>query len=623
MKNLKVGKSKIQGKGLFTTQPFTKGSFIGLAHEDDQPSTMIGKYHNHSESPNAMSVKVGGKRYLVAKRPLKNNEEITTDYRLQPELEQPDQFKRGGIAKLPKMPKPSKKGVLSKNYSRSIEATNKFFTENRLFEKPKSRKRKVFDPNANYQEGGQPRPVQGMAKPLAPLAIRQEQVKALKNSPKVADQKKYKAVQDEVKAKATIQKASEQLDELQKDALPQYEQPLDMMDYAWTGAVAAPVALPALGELAAVQIPYMGTSLGTLANTAGAIHGATQVPDRIQDWKDVSAGKKDWRDATLNSVLTGSEFLGAKSAYDAIASNVKNAYNTFSDVARGSNVSNLYSEGANTARSLQEAGLLGKDVDPKLFGQFPGLGETATKAALKKFNTSYRAVTPQLEGASVNELMNMAKSGVTNFDDPVQVAQYMSTHVPMEAYGYRANALQPGAGQDVLYTGKYPNIETASNKLKDYGTHITEVRPEMDFSSGNTADWFKKYHTDRPFGIDDAGEAVQKFKKEGPSYTGYQSGTIAGKRSSEYLPYMGNRGEKVLQPIRTIELNPRKKEGGTIEDISLPQAEYGMPMGAGMSQNYQGRKKFIYDDGGYIETELTDDEIEEYRRGGWIVEDIY
>lgn len=154
MKNLKVGKSKIQGKGLFTTQPFTKGSFIGLAHEDDQPSTMIGKYHNHSESPNAMSVKVGNKRYLVAKRPLKNNEEITTDYRLQPELEQPDQFKRGGSTKLPKMPKPSKKGVLSKNYSRSIEATNKFFTENNLFEKPKSRKRKVFDPNANYEDGG-------------------------------------------------------------------------------------------------------------------------------------------------------------------------------------------------------------------------------------------------------------------------------------------------------------------------------------------------------------------------------------------------------------------------------------------------------------------------------------
>jgi hypothetical protein len=101
-----------------------------------------------------MSVKVGGKRYLVAKRPLKNNEEITTDYRLQPELEQPDQFKSGGIAKLPKMPKPSKKGVLAKGYSRSIEATNKFFTENKLFEKPKSRKRKVFDPNANYEDGG-------------------------------------------------------------------------------------------------------------------------------------------------------------------------------------------------------------------------------------------------------------------------------------------------------------------------------------------------------------------------------------------------------------------------------------------------------------------------------------
>jgi hypothetical protein len=65
-----------------------------------------------------------------------------------------ENLKRGGSLKLPKMPKASKKGKLSKSYSKSLEATNRLFTENNLFEKPKSRKRKIFDPNANYAEGG-------------------------------------------------------------------------------------------------------------------------------------------------------------------------------------------------------------------------------------------------------------------------------------------------------------------------------------------------------------------------------------------------------------------------------------------------------------------------------------
>jgi len=63
------------------------------------------------------------------------------------------QLRKGGLVRIPK---PSKKGLTSKAYSRSLEATNKLFTENKLFQKPKSRKRKVFDHNAKYyQNGGQ------------------------------------------------------------------------------------------------------------------------------------------------------------------------------------------------------------------------------------------------------------------------------------------------------------------------------------------------------------------------------------------------------------------------------------------------------------------------------------
>jgi hypothetical protein len=65
------------------------------------------------------------------------------------------QMKKGGRPKgLIPMPKPSKKGLASKAYSRSLDATNKLFTENYLFKKPKDRKRKVFDPNAKYYADG-------------------------------------------------------------------------------------------------------------------------------------------------------------------------------------------------------------------------------------------------------------------------------------------------------------------------------------------------------------------------------------------------------------------------------------------------------------------------------------
>jgi len=215
------------GKGLFTNASFKKGEVIGLAHVDGQPTKEIGKNHNHNEkTPTANNVKNGNKRYLVASRNLQPGEEITTNYRLQPELEQPEDFekKKGGnmtpqkdgyrtyspfkklpyidvesdtidsnnivydlnlqadngltkfvgkntglhtlpgakvIREIPVKRKgglsslPTDKPEKSKKFSRSLDATNRLFTKNYLFEKPKSRKNKIFDPHAKYYaEGG-------------------------------------------------------------------------------------------------------------------------------------------------------------------------------------------------------------------------------------------------------------------------------------------------------------------------------------------------------------------------------------------------------------------------------------------------------------------------------------
>ena len=92
------GKSKIQGDGMFTTRPFKKGEMIGLAHEDDQPATELGKMHNHDEAnPTMISRKIGNQRYVFANRDLEPGEELTTNYRMQPELEQPEDFQKGGF----------------------------------------------------------------------------------------------------------------------------------------------------------------------------------------------------------------------------------------------------------------------------------------------------------------------------------------------------------------------------------------------------------------------------------------------------------------------------------------------------------------------------------------------
>jgi len=155
MKKYITKRSNIKGagKGLFTKAAYKKGEVIGLAHVNDQPATEIGRNHNHNEeNPTAYNEKINNKRYLFASRDLKPNEEITTNYRLQPELEQPEDFqkRKGGTVSMP-TDKPEK----SKKFSRSLDATNRLFTENKLFKIPKSRKNKVFDPHAKYYaEGG-------------------------------------------------------------------------------------------------------------------------------------------------------------------------------------------------------------------------------------------------------------------------------------------------------------------------------------------------------------------------------------------------------------------------------------------------------------------------------------
>ena len=89
-----VDKSDIQGQGVFANKDLKEGEIIGLLHVIkklgwDYDFTELGEMHNHSDNPTCHNLLMGNKRFLVASKDLKKGEELTTDYTLQPDLEQP------------------------------------------------------------------------------------------------------------------------------------------------------------------------------------------------------------------------------------------------------------------------------------------------------------------------------------------------------------------------------------------------------------------------------------------------------------------------------------------------------------------------------------------------------
>ena len=162
-KKVSVKPSPIAGRGLFAEQSIRAGEPIGVSHirkkfmrggEEYQapfPSTTLG-YYNHSKEPNVYEVDKGGHIVMVASRDINPGDEITSNYDQNEieDLEGSSDFKRGGSTRKAKIP--NRKSP--KSYSRSLEATNRLFAQNPLFKKPESRKNKIFDPNAEYYRNG-------------------------------------------------------------------------------------------------------------------------------------------------------------------------------------------------------------------------------------------------------------------------------------------------------------------------------------------------------------------------------------------------------------------------------------------------------------------------------------
>ena len=107
MKKLKIGKSDIHGKGLFTGEPIRKGDLIAKVHSGIQldPETIkymptqYGRFYNHDEKKfNTTNEIIGNHRYLRAIKNIPANTELTANYREHSDMEQPENFGQGKYA---------------------------------------------------------------------------------------------------------------------------------------------------------------------------------------------------------------------------------------------------------------------------------------------------------------------------------------------------------------------------------------------------------------------------------------------------------------------------------------------------------------------------------------------
>lgn len=107
MKKLKIGKSNIHGKGLFSGEPIKKGELIAKVHNGIQIDpenvkympTQYGRFYNHDEKGfNTRNEVIGNHRYLRALKNIPANTELTANYMDNPEMEQPEDFGSGKYA---------------------------------------------------------------------------------------------------------------------------------------------------------------------------------------------------------------------------------------------------------------------------------------------------------------------------------------------------------------------------------------------------------------------------------------------------------------------------------------------------------------------------------------------
>ena len=158
---------------------------------------------------------------------------------------------------------------------------------------------------------------------------------------------------------------------------------------------------------------------------------------------------------------------------------------------------------------LKELGYVGQDVNDQDLYKMAASEEAMNKVmqnAITHDRTGYRQVSgkfsptgeylggydPMRRQYDMFRPLNMDISEVDNMlfknvdrSNPLSLAPYQATHIPMEPYGYRAG---------VESTDKYDALYLSSVPVKqEYGPYQFKIQRPLDFSTGNWQDWLEKY----------------------------------------------------------------------------------------------------------------------------------
>lgn len=88
--NYVIRPSPIHGNGIFANRDFKKGEFINTHFEPGEEITDFGAHLNHCSSPTARSYRLDDGSYKTyAEKDIKKGDEVTLDYTVNKDLEQP------------------------------------------------------------------------------------------------------------------------------------------------------------------------------------------------------------------------------------------------------------------------------------------------------------------------------------------------------------------------------------------------------------------------------------------------------------------------------------------------------------------------------------------------------
>tara|TARA_R110000796_G_scaffold185_7_gene754 strand:+ start:7836 stop:13556 length:5721 start_codon:yes stop_codon:yes gene_type:complete len=307
------------------------------------------------------------------------------------------------------------------------------------------------------------------------------------------------------------------------------------------GLITAGFALPALGEAAfAAAAPYFsapatvagtaipGATIGNAITAGFAGHGLTHVgPDAVEFAKNpswINAGNLGM-DALEIAPVVGSAYRGGIEGYNATKNLIGKTFSkatpkqlpgspnatkgAFNNLQKPTTEQFKDAQGFLKRREfikeLQNNKLLGENFqDLNYAARSTDKTNALTKLALDRDATRFRGVKGSVPkdgigyqeytgqqynmseprwGQTMSEFDNMKNAGV-DFNDPISIAKYQATHIPMQNYGYRSG-MPKISGVDALYAGRTPT---------NYGKYQIKMTSPRDYSQGNYQDWFKKYY---------------------------------------------------------------------------------------------------------------------------------